>query len=208
MKKIKSIFDIEYEHDYLKNKSMININELDENGENALFSADASKCEWLIRNRINVNHLSPYNGCSALYTEFEMESDERTKILIEGGININALNKNNENALFYVHKSSTKFLLIENGINIMQINSYGNDALYYSDKKVAEVLIKKGIDIARYPESLDDILDMISSPSVANLVKEEKDKLLLIKNIKEEKNIIMNETFKDNTEEIKKIKRI
>lgn len=208
MKKIKSIFDIEYEHDYLKNKSMININELDENGENALFSADATKCEWLIRNGIDINHLSPYNGCSALYTEFEMESDERTKVLIEGGININALNKNNENALFYVHKSSTKFLLIENGINIMQINSYGNDALYYSDKKVAEVLIKKGIDIARYPESLDDILDMISSPSVANLVKEEKDKLLLIQNIKEEKNIIMNETFKDNTEEIKKIKRI
>lgn len=208
MKKIKSIFDIENEHDYLKNKSKININELDENGENALFSAGAAKCEWLIRNGIDINHLSPYNGCSALYTEFEMESDERTKVLIKGGININALNKNKETALFYVHKNNTKLLLIENGINIMQINSYGNDALYYSDKKVAEVLIKKGIDIGRYPENLDDILEIISSFSVANLIKREKDKLLLIENIKQEKNIIMNETFKDYNEEMKKIKRI
>ena len=204
MRKI-SIFNIEDEKDYLKNHYKIDINELNDDGDNALFSADAKKSEWLIRNGITLNYKNLYNGCNALYTEYEFESTERTQVLIDAGININNLNKQNENALFYMNKNDSKILLVESGINIMQINAFGLDALHNANKDFTEFLIKKGINISRYPDEIEDILDMVKYGATANLIKKEKDRLLLIEKTKtEKKNILGKIVFNDEDKNLKK----
>lgn len=68
--------------------------------------------------------------------------------LIKKGIDINYLNKNYDNALFYTNYHSSK-LLIDRGINVNNINKAGKNALYFSyyDDKKYDVLINAGIDI-------------------------------------------------------------
>lgn len=187
-----SIFNIKTESEFLKNKSHLDINEINENGETVLFESDCEKISWLLKYNININinHQNPYNGCNALYTEYEIETIERTRLLIESGININSLNHNKETPLFYMYKKESKMLLIESGINIHQINAFGLDALHNADINTATCLISKGINILRYPSGLNEICEMVKYHSVGRLIKEARD-ALLIKMTKEEKENIL-----------------
>lgn len=185
-----SIFNIKKESEFLENRSHLDINEINENGETVLFESDFEKISWLLKYNININHQNPYNGCNALYTEYEIETIERTRLLINSGININSLNHNKETPLFYMNKKESKMLLIESGVNINQINAFGFDALHNADINTATCLISKGINILRYPSDLNEICEMVKYHSVGRLIKEARD-ALLIKMTKEEKENIL-----------------
>lgn len=201
-----SMFNIKTETEFLKNRSHLDINEINENGETVLFESDFEKISWLLKYNVNINYQNPYNGCNALYTEYEIETSERTRLLIDSGININSLNKNKETPLFYMYKKESKRLLIEAGINIHQINAFGLDALHSADINTATCLISKGINILRYPSDLNEICEMVKYHSVGRLIKEARD-ALLVKMTKEEKEIILSK-MDINIGSENKIKRI
>jgi len=185
-----SIFNIKTESEFLENKNHLDINEINENGETVLFESDFEKISWLLKYNVNIDYQNPYNGCNALYTEYEIETSERTRLLIDSGININSLNHNKETPLFYMNKKESKRLLIEAGINIHQINAFGLDALYNADINTATCLISKGINILRYPSDLNEICEMVKYHSVGRLIKEARD-AFLTKMTKEEKENIL-----------------
>lgn len=185
-----SIFNIKTESEFLENKNHLDINEINENGETVLFESDFEKISWLLKYNVNIDYQNPYNGYNALYTEYEIETSERTRLLIDSGININSLNHNKETPLFYMNKKESKRLLIEAGINIHQINAFGLDALYNADINTATCLISKGINILRYPSDLNEICEMVKYHSVGRLIKEARD-AFLTKMTKEEKENIL-----------------
>lgn len=68
-----SIFNIKTESEFLENRSHLDINEINENGETVLFESDFEKISWLLKYNVNINHQNPYNVCNALYTEYKIK---------------------------------------------------------------------------------------------------------------------------------------
>lgn len=171
--KIKSIFEIETEEEYLKVKDKIDINELNDIAENALHNADYQKAKWLVAHGVNIDHKDCFghtalfksdikttlfliksganvniideNGCNAL---FYSDEPEKINLLIENNITVNQINRDGENALFYTPADIDNVrCMIDAGIDIHHLNNEGNSILFYADEHVTKFLIEKGINV-------------------------------------------------------------
>lgn len=138
-----SIFDIDTEDEYIKNKDEIDINEItDTMSENALFGSSLNKKQWLIKHGINVNQQDKY-GDTAL---FRCDEDE-AELLIKAGINVNAKNNDGRNALYYSDSEKKTRILMDNNLNIHEIDDFGFNALMFVDKDSCHLLIENNINI-------------------------------------------------------------
>lgn len=90
----KSIFDIDDENEYLLLKDNIDINEVDDLGNNALCKSSLSKSEWLIKHGININNQNKI-GRSAIF----FRSFSQYPLYIANGANINLRDFNGRNIL-------------------------------------------------------------------------------------------------------------
>lgn len=145
----KSIFDIRTEDEYLNYINEIDINELDDNGSNALFYSDYGKdfgkSEWLVKNGINLHVINKTKKNSLFYCNYE-----KAKLLIEHGINVNQVDVHGESALFKAVALSnidTCQLLIDSKIDIHQTNNQGENVVFYASLKALRLLLKYGVDI-------------------------------------------------------------
>lgn len=134
----------------------------EEDYQSALALANYEEAKILIKYGADVNYKDPL-GENALFYELLMgkmwhpESvKEKIKLLLDSGIDINALNDENENILFAC-RTTHDFMFFLNKIdNIFQINKNGWNIAYSiffwenndTDKiKVLEILKDKGIDL-------------------------------------------------------------
>lgn len=145
----RSIFDIKTEDEYVKYKNKVDINEVDDAGQNALFYSDYGinfgKSEWLIKHGIDIHMLNKYNQNSLFYSNYD-----KARLLISNGININQIDSSGESPLFRAVASSDENisqLLIENQADINIVNRCGENALFYSSFKASSILIENGINI-------------------------------------------------------------
>jgi len=145
----RSIFDIKTEEEYVKYKNKVDINEVDNAGQSALFYFDYGinfdKSEWLIKHGIDIHMLNKYNQNSLFYSNYD-----KARLLISNGININQIDSSGESPLFRAVASSDEKisqLLIENQADINIVNRCGENALFYSSFKASSILIANGINI-------------------------------------------------------------
>lgn len=71
---------------------------------------------------------------------------KKSKLLIEYGINVNQIDIDGNNALYRANYNKS-LLLLKKGINVNNINRDGENALFFSDYKTSILLIDYGIDI-------------------------------------------------------------
>lgn len=114
-----SIFSVQTEEQYLQNKDLIDINEIEPiDGNNALWGAEEDKTIWLVKHGININHT---NGDDFNVLFATGNTISKIKILINHGLNINHKDRHGFNALFhfnhYPELEITKYLL-EIGMDI------------------------------------------------------------------------------------------
>lgn len=104
-------------------KSGGNINHLNNENENALFSAEYGKSLCLIQNGIDVNVLNNY-GYNAM-----VEADlDVLKLLVEAGIDIHNKDKNGENVLFIYNDLERIEYIIQKGLK-GEVDIHGNSVL-------------------------------------------------------------------------------
>lgn len=85
-----------------------------------------------LNNGYDINFIDENNE-NALFTSLYSNNLLTTKILIRNKININQININNENVLFYsILENNYDFtkLLLDNGINVNQVDKDGNTPLF------------------------------------------------------------------------------
>lgn len=90
-------------------------------------------------------------GRSPLMRAVERGSLEAAKYLVTSGANVNAVDNEGHNALFYLYKDyePDKQLLqylIEQGINVNQLDYSGKNVLFYATKHI-DLLLKAGADV-------------------------------------------------------------
>lgn len=90
----KSIFDIEDENEYLILKDTVDINEVNELGNNALCKSSISKSEWLIKHGININNKNKI-GRSAIF----FRSFAQYPLYMQNGADINLRDYNGNSIL-------------------------------------------------------------------------------------------------------------
>lgn len=172
---MKNIFNTEKEKDYLANKEYIDINEINNEGNNALFGASFYKAGWLVKHGINIHNRNK-KGQTAIF----ISSPKVVDLLIHSGIDVNAvdheghsaLKTSNEqiqdliiksgfdfdkhNNLCYLDYKQTRSLLMvidKENLNKITLNVHlqnkSNETLLFSacNKDVAQYLISRGIDI-------------------------------------------------------------
>ena len=118
-----SIFDIETEEEYLKNKDIIDINEINEYDHNALISSDLEKIKWLIKYEIDLNYPKSF----PVIFEHE-ENPEIQRYLVESGADIH--NSDHYGLISFVKDLELIKILLEKGININQKDYEGNNYLF------------------------------------------------------------------------------
>lgn len=95
-------------------------------GETALFNCDLKKAQILLKNGIDIN-LKDNNGNTALFN-----SDiETTNLLILNGANVNSLNKTGQTAIFHANLEKAK-ILIKNGANPHITDNKNTNVLFYA----------------------------------------------------------------------------
>jgi len=78
----------------------------------------------------------------------ESKTKEDVNDCIQAGVNINSVDSNGRNALFYCDFIEAVTAMIESGININQTDNHGNNALVQiSSPEILNLLINHGIDI-------------------------------------------------------------
>lgn len=119
----------------------INVNQINNSGENALFSSitsDVEKIKILISAGIDINHKDDKNRSFLFYAD-----EEKTKILLENNADVNIIDIFGNTAIFHAEFDKIK-LLVEKGVNVNQINEDGVSALFFKDKHTQEYLFSKG----------------------------------------------------------------
>jgi len=191
-----SIFNIKTEKEYIKLKNKVNINEVDSNGDNALFRFDLfggesnSRAKWLIKHGINIHHVNN-RGRNALW----IVDYEDGKVLVDAGIDINHIDNIGQNALFGIPPRQLTELLIDRGININHLDNDGNNVITYCyDEDFVNLLISKEINLSHFRENPDCINKIsylkIREMIMERLIQEEKGILLkVIDTVKPEQKI-------------------
>lgn len=148
------IFKIEKEEDYLKNKHIIDINSLNEKGQNALLNASLEKMKWLVENGINVNNIDK-SGKNIIF------SSKNVSLLSSYGVNINQIDNEGYSAFYNASREKIK-LLVENGFDFDK----HSDLTYLKYEQIktliifisSEVLKKIKIDINALNRQKNNIL--------------------------------------------------
>lgn len=177
---MKSIFDIVFHRQYLKYKSEVDINELDENGDNALIAAldrdDYDTARFLLEEGIDilpVNKYSPFKNHKSIskdfissYTYFDMTicNPDVQKLLIKRGLPINPDSKATKKNLCLTYLAAdleVLKILVENNNPLCSPESkkekYQTTALNNvpADPDMWEYLVKeKNIPVNNYPSQL------------------------------------------------------
>ncbi|HFK6955907.1 TPA: hypothetical protein ACG0M5_003365 [Enterobacter hormaechei subsp. steigerwaltii] len=141
-----SIFSVQTEEQYLQNKDLIDINEIEPiYGNNALWGADEDKTSWLIKHGININHT---NGDDFNVLFVTGNTISKIKILVEHGIDINHVDRDGFNALFHFN--------------------------HYPELEITKHLLKIGIDTDMYkgPTAEEELFQHMPVRFV-NLIKEQ-----------------------------------
>lgn len=128
------------------------IHHIDKEGFTSLFFCeDLDVVSFLIKNGLNVNHQSK-KGVSPLMLSVSCPYDDiqKEQLLLDNGADVNLLDKNNENALFYANGLGYAQMLVEHGINIHQRSKYGHNILahmlHLEAYEIYEYLLRLGVD--------------------------------------------------------------
>jgi ankyrin repeat protein len=143
-------------------ENKVEIDSLDKYGETALLKAARSGirdsgdiCSLLIENGANVNVTDRDGNTPLLLASAYSAAKRVVEILLLHNADINAKNKNGENALFKVRSAEIAQLLISNGIDVSVIAKDGTTALLKSilnnNDPLAELILKAGADLPDPP---------------------------------------------------------
>lgn len=173
-----SIFSIEHEADYLKNKSNIDINEIDERCNNAFFTASLEKMQWLLRHGCNIDNVNDYHQ-NALFSQ---NIDNKSLLfLIENGIDTQCRDYTGKTPLFHTIKpeNTVEFLeridiLIAAGVNPHAVDNAGNHVLFDFNQDSVDILrkfLEYGVNINKTNNSNRNALFFASLPVFKFLVE-------------------------------------
>lgn len=102
----------------------LNFHHIDENGNTALFKANASKIKILLNKGLDINHINNKEQNALFY----VNGDKNFKILIENGININQQDING-NTCIYEHSQHGGLIpsknFVQHGLNLSLKNKKG-----------------------------------------------------------------------------------
>lgn len=127
----------------------VDINAVDQYGNNALAYANSKTAPILIEAGCNVNNENNL-GKTPLMCHANDSTDDVLKQLIEAGANINTTDKNGNNALFYSHNAVSMKYLIEAGAEVNISNFQGMTPLHFAvtmNLDCTKELIEHGADI-------------------------------------------------------------
>ena len=117
----------------------INFHEIDENGNTALFKANASKVKILLNKGLDINHINN-KGENAL---FYVKGQKNFNVLIENGININQQDINGNTCIYEHSGLLPSKVFVQNGLDLSLKNKKG---LTYFD----QLLIELGVFLINY----------------------------------------------------------
>lgn len=117
----------------------VNFHEIDENGNTALFKANASKVKILLNKGLDINHINN-KGENAL---FYVKGQKNFNVLIENGININQQDINGNTCIYEHSGLLPSKVFVQNGLDLSLKNKKG---LTYFD----QLLIELGVFLINY----------------------------------------------------------
>lgn len=113
------------------------LNEIDYDGNNALFTANAGITNILIK-YLDIN-IQNNKGETALFNC----NLKKAEILLKNGISVNFKDSNGNTALFKSDIETTR-LLLKNGANTNSLNNKGQTAIFHANLEKAKILIEHG----------------------------------------------------------------
>lgn len=154
-------------------KNGINLHILNKSKQNALFYCNHEKAKLLIEHGINVNQVD-VNGESALFKAVALSDINICQLLIDSKIDIHQINYQGENAVYYASLKALRLLLKYGvDINQLDKHGNNAlislDPGLYDYLKIAKCLINSGISFEIF-ERDPSKLNMIDSLAVRNLV--------------------------------------